>query len=401
MRCPTQRSKRGAPRLLNFAAGSLASVGLLVEAQLLVLVIIRHRSATALELTLVMLPSWLGATAIHSSDAAIVAPRLTALCDAHPALQLVVNIYDRNNATNAKSAASLLTHTRIRTTFTPGMKTLFWKLELGRLDASSTRVVWLFDADLAIAPSVFPLAQLVGALHATGASALQPSVQGWTRGSVHASLRPRSVHMSCHATTARFLELQTPIFRADAWSAIHAEVLARIPDAHLAASDHGLDQVWCSLLSRALPRRPACVILPGIVATHLDDRQIERHMTKADAAQARLCAQTCKWLKRHLRGLYANTSHHTGECWRVVGSASGLELKAGGHVGVDSHGIVRARFNVKSGGMRWVARVREYWLSGVSDPAWREHDELLPTIVPRANRTEPQRRPHGRRLRGT
>ena len=59
----------------------------------------------------------------------------------------------------------------------PGMKGLFWKTVLTPLRTSMFRVVWLFDSDMAVHPSVLPLGTIVRTLLATSASLLQPAIR--------------------------------------------------------------------------------------------------------------------------------------------------------------------------------------------------------------------------------
>ena len=139
------------------------------------------------------------------------------------------------------------------------MKTLFWKRVLSPLRLKAAELLWLFDCDIATHPSLFPLGQLAAGLIATNASVLQPAVRGWNgRGSHHAHLAPRAVHLSCYATTVPFIELQTPFFRADAWAAFHTGVLAHIPDRHLATSDHGTTSHASNLPPCSCGRVAAC-----------------------------------------------------------------------------------------------------------------------------------------------
>lgn len=352
-------------------------------------------------------PTWLGATAVHSSDLRRLTPALFALQHAYPRLALAINLFDDGPSDVLLQALDM---SRVRVSRHKGMKSLFWKLELspGRLAARwqegagdvqggggdparmiSPRpgsrpaplqldLIWLFDCDLAVHPSAFPLSQLHAALIGANASALQPAVQGWhLAGSRHPHLHPRTTHISCVVTSAKFLELMTPIFRFDAWAAFHREVLSAVPDQALAASAHGIDLVWCAFLARAFPDRPACLVTPGILATHLNSKSIERfHQT---ALAVRSCNDTCVFLQSRWPHLYGNFSRHgasnTGECWAVADG--GLERR-GGFVGVDSSGTVRARFELPSKKRKWQSRMQEHAKSGVYDPTWREQDPLLP-----------------------
>ena len=93
--------------------------------------------------------------------------------------------------------------------------------------------------------------------------------------------------MSCLATTAQWVEMQTPLFAGDAWAAFHQRVLSIIPDEGLVTSDFGLDIIWCAFLRDLFPSRPACLVTPSFAATHLNSHAIEQYMTKDVATKER------------------------------------------------------------------------------------------------------------------
>lgn len=155
------------------------------------------------------------------------------------------------------------------------------------------RAVWVFDCDIAVHPSVFPLGQVVGLMRATRATVLQPAIRAQVHGTYHTWLRVRQTHPSCVATTAGWVEMQTPIFSGDAWARLHEGVFALVPDAAMSESDFGLDLVWCAFLRDAFPSRPACLVTPAEAATHLNSHAIERYMTTTVKSRARSCAATC------------------------------------------------------------------------------------------------------------
>eukprot|EP00966_Prymnesium_polylepis_P106685 2469668-Prymnesium_polylepis.1 len=57
-----------------------------------------------------------------------------------------------------------------------------------------------------------------------------------------------------------------------------SQVLSPVADEDLAASDFGIDVAWCAVLGTALPSRPPCVVLLGLLAMHLNTQSIEKFM---------------------------------------------------------------------------------------------------------------------------
>ena len=146
-------------------------------------------------------------------------------------------------------------HNRLGTTWIPGMKGLFWKLVLTPAFVQRFSAVWMFDSDVAVHPSIFPLGSLMGVLSGTGASLLQPSIRAQWDGTYHGFLRVKHAHMSCLATTAKFVELMIPIFRMEAWAAVHRRMFARLADEDLFRADHGIDLTWCALVASEIVLR--------------------------------------------------------------------------------------------------------------------------------------------------
>ena len=139
--------------------------------------------------------TWLGATSVHSRDPRVPAllHSLRELCDANPALRLVINHFDPNASSRVKARPAT---DRIQVSWVPGMKGLFWKTVLTPLRTSTYRVVWLFDSDMAVHPSVLPLGTIVRTLLATNASLLQPAIRSAGGETQHTwrvcALEPRS-----------------------------------------------------------------------------------------------------------------------------------------------------------------------------------------------------------------
>ena len=290
---------------------------------------------------------WLGATATHSRDKDMptLVDSLSALVLHYPQLHMVVNFFDHEPVnpsqllrTHARNQSALA---QLEGTAVAGMKTLFWYRYLTPARTRHLKAVWVFDCDIAVHPSVFPLGQLAGVMAATRATVLQPSIQALVHGTYHPWLRVRKAHMSCLATTAQWVEMQTPLFAGDAWARFHEKVLSIIPEKGLATSDFGLDIIWCAFLKDEFPTRPACLVTPSASATHLNSHAIENFMSKEVMKQVRSCSTTCTVLFERFKSYWKNFSHHTGECYSVKGHA-GL-MAAGSHYAISGDGTIRAR----------------------------------------------------------
>lgn len=227
------------------------------------------------------------------------------------------------------------------------MKGLFWKRVLTPQRVRPFRVLWLFDADVAVHPSVLPLAPLVGTLLATDASLLQPAVRAAGGETQHPWLRARATHISCVATTAKFVELQTPLFAVDAWQDFYSRVLAHLPDAALELSSFGLDVTWCGALAHAFPHRPACLVVHHANAVHLNALTVSRFGGARTRSSDRQCSETCHALRSAFPAFYGNTSHHTRECWRLNATDGTIVPGPGdARLVIDTKGRVRASVRV-------------------------------------------------------
>ena len=204
--------------------------------------------------------SWLGAVSTHTNDygrTSQIRASLDALLTAYPELCIALNHFDAGGeAPDTRSAGQRRQHGRLQVTWVPGMKGLFWKRVLTPERTRGMRMVWLFDADVAVHPSVMPLGLLASALLSSNASALQPLVRAAGMGTDHKWLRQRPSLSSCAASTAKFVEVMTPFLQSDTWEHFHRHVLSHIPDDALARSDFGIDVTWCAAFADAFPLRP-------------------------------------------------------------------------------------------------------------------------------------------------
>jgi hypothetical protein len=146
-------------------------------------------------------------------------------------------------------------------------------------------------------------------------------------GTYHGFLRVKHAHMSCLATTAKFVELMVPIFRMEAWAAVHRRIFARLADEDLFQSDHGIDLTWCALVASEIPDRPPCLVTPSISALHTNTHRIERFLNSSHVRDVRSCSRVCRTLQRDFRPFWTNYSHDTKDCWAA--SEKGLSLSLG------------------------------------------------------------------------
>ena len=291
---------------------------------------------------------WLAATSVHSRDASMaqIVGNAAAMCTHYPHLAFIVNFFD-HHPLDARALARARSggHPAVEGVQNAGMKTFFWKRTLtpALLRARAVTLLWLVDSDISTHPSAFPLGNLAAVLEATSATLIQPSIRAHVHGTHHNFLRTRLAHMSCVATTARFVELQSPLFAADAWAAFHERVLSSVSDEDLADSDYGIDITWCAAVRDAFPRRPACLVVPGLPATHLNTHTIERFMDTSTVGKERSCAPTCKTLMRRFGRYFKNFTHDTGTCYGLShGTPRGVTTETG-RFSIGDYGEARAR----------------------------------------------------------
>ena len=287
--------------------------------------------------------SWLGAVSTHTNDygrTSQIRASLDALLTAYPELCIALNHFDAGGeAPDTRSAGQRRQHGRLQVTWVPGMKGLFWKRVLTPERTRGMRMVWLFDADVAVHPSVMPLGLLASALLSSNASALQPLVRAAGMGTDHKWLRQRPSLSSCAASTAKFVEVMTPFLQSDTWEHFHRHVLSHIPDDALARSDFGIDVTWCAAFAGAFPLRPPCLVLFGVAAVHTNSNSIKRFMNATTAKEERMCGATCRYLRRHFSSYWMNYTHDTHDCWSA--GHDGLRPSKRPRY-VDSHGFWKA-----------------------------------------------------------
>ena len=116
--------------------------------------------------------AWLGAGTVHSRDRQHmqIMRSAFALCSQYQQLTVVMNHFDDPVPAHAPRGRHSLVpqfeksagHNRVGWTWIPGMKVLFWKLVLTPAYVQRFSAVWMFDSDVAVHPSIFPLGSLMG-----------------------------------------------------------------------------------------------------------------------------------------------------------------------------------------------------------------------------------------------
>ena len=151
----------------------------------------------------------LGAGSVHSTDNELpqISYSLHSLCNAYPHLEVVLNYFDQAAPEERRDSRTMprrmQSHPRIWTTWVPGMKTYFWKVVLTPTRVRQYAQIFVFDCDVAVHPSVFPLGAVAAMALATGASLVQPSTRAVVHGTHHQHLRVRLAHNYWRRSTCR------------------------------------------------------------------------------------------------------------------------------------------------------------------------------------------------------
>ena len=213
-----------------------------------------------------------------SADPMLFVRRLARLCKRYSWLGVHINCFD---GSLPKQAAKQLERARCRAVSTsrvPGMKGLFWKRAVA-LRQTTSDYIWLVDADMHVDGGNFSLSRMVDAMVASRASLAQPRIVALPgrRSSDYELLRASTPFPpSCRAVEVGYVEVQAPIFRRDAFDAVHRHLLSAIPDELLALTVWGIPGTWCRLLQEHSggSARPACALLEQKLV-HFDKHLIE------------------------------------------------------------------------------------------------------------------------------
>ena len=259
--------------------------------------------------------------------------RLNHLCTTRPSLRVVVNIYDQpHTATAEECLGGTLPSCTVRTSRVPGMKLEYWWSTLVPTLTSSFDFVWLVDNDMDVAR--FDLDEALETMRRGRIALAQPRVtadealarqrrrgRGEAAGvriqsgedmptlTANNELEPPG----CRAQKIVWMDTQTPLFTAEAWSLQHERFLSRLNMTLVHDSDEAAMHVWCGLLERYMADgQTGCSVLSTVLATddvgdhHPLYGQVERERAVIDA-----------WLYAHEFGDFVTASQapdKRGEC---------------------------------------------------------------------------------------
>jgi len=173
------------------------------------------------------------------------------------------------------------------------MKGLFWKRELPPAAAAKVDFIWLSDGDMDLAR--FNLSAALRQMAATNVTLAQPRVDSAFPGgrstdyiALRAKRHGEAVDWppNCLMVQVDHMEVQTPIFRASAWSYTHHHLLSRIPDAVLRKTVVGMPRIWCKMLEVRFGTPPCGLLKESI--RHLNTHTIERYLIPREARNASL-----------------------------------------------------------------------------------------------------------------
>lgn len=179
----------------------------------------------------------------------------TELCRARSDVFLYANRYDDTHAEDLECERAL-------TFRIAGGKALFWKRAFTGRTLDRARHVWLMDEDVRHCDGSFEAAR------AMRAAIVQPMVVPLNHGKFQ--VHPKD---GCVVHTTSFVEVQAPLFSADAWMDFHREVIRPIADDVLRACDW-LDAFWCAFVEQRL--NGSCAFARHVVVKHLDHRTLRR-----------------------------------------------------------------------------------------------------------------------------
>ena len=232
----------------------------------------------------VLLAVSLGCRVSNPQQSPLLVQRLANLCSRHPLVGVALNCFDgASDSLTAQAGVALRGPCRsLYLTSTPGMKANFWKAALPENRTAGYDFVWLVDADMQLDAESFSLPRLLAEMRASRAALAQPRIASGgpgMRSTDYARAQATSKWPSnCSATECDVVEVQAPLFRRDAWSIVHRELLSVMPASLLLATVWGIDYIWCALLDRRVVREragdPTCAVLHESLA-HLDTHLIE------------------------------------------------------------------------------------------------------------------------------
>lgn len=189
--------------------------------------------------------------------------------------------------------------TELQMTTIEGAKGLFFKRVILPVAAFPFDFILLFDVDMEVRPTAFPLEQMIKHMRISGASMMQPTITsrlarpkrqtGFGEPGVRSTdwphLRVSSWSGDCMLETVAAIEVQAALIRRDAWNFIYTIDLTSRSDRLLYRSANGLQVQWCEHLrgTAAFRGRRSCVVARHLTMVHNDWRQIDVYNRTAQA----------------------------------------------------------------------------------------------------------------------
>ena len=229
-------------------------------------------------------PTVLVATSIPCSDTLVFVHALERLCRNSVGsvnISIHINCYSGMNEHEPHHEPMPSSScTRVSTSAVKGMKGLFWKLVLTPLRTAAFDFIWLMDADMQADSPKFSLSRAIEEMQAANASLAQPRVSAATSGGrssdfplLRAGNWSNSLALRlCRAASTSHVDVQTPLFRRDAWLIVHRELFSVAPNELLNRTDYGIARTWCGLLQNYY--KIACAVLRSVIR-HRDSHLIE------------------------------------------------------------------------------------------------------------------------------
>ena len=205
--------------------------------------------------------------------------------------------------TDAKNTSDTSGEPQLQIVSYDGARSYYWWRVFTPDVVASFDYLWLTDADMEIAPALFPLSHLVHVAAVTGVNIIQPSVTSMrgprcqrserssaggcdalsiklapgTRATDWPHLRSRKWFGDCLVQMTTGVEAMSLLFRAAAWALIHDEVLQPKPRALLKSTSFGISNTYCELVRHGLPGRRPCAVARHITMIHADTRDMDTH----------------------------------------------------------------------------------------------------------------------------
>lgn len=279
---------------------------------------------------------------------------LTSACESYPQLSIILNVFDSeetkdprsfNCAKHGESPTTPLPACIKKVTHVPGMKAAYWRMAVRPADidehAPGAEIVWLFDNDMRVSADHFNLLEATETLLSSNVSMAQPRVglrsdqesgaASARRGS-HALVASREPPpreragivlseasgewipplaetlplepSNCKAQAVHFVEVQTPMLRAEAYRVLHGQVLNTLDMSIFDRTVWGIDHIWCKLFEQEFPHREGCAVLSTVITTSTNQFSTIASTGIGIHQRSVLGQAGCKWVSKRYDWLW-------------------------------------------------------------------------------------------------